>query len=230
MQKTLGISKVQTVPYNPNGNKVDRYHRTLGQMLKTTITGNQTTWEDKLPYTLMEYRRAVHNTTKFTPFFLVHGREAYLLIDVIFPRPPQREPSRTVYGVRMRTNLEEAFDFVRDEQNKIIRRAAQLYKGNLGGAELKEGELVWYYSPRRKEGTVSKFHRGWLGPFKVVKVVSKVTFIIQPTSDWCELQPKIPATVYQLKRYFPDTAKTIKRIEIIPKKVLIEEVVDSTDE
>ena len=199
-------------------------------MLKTTITGNQTTWEDKLPYTLMEYRRAVHNTTKFTPFFLVHGREAYLLIDVIFPRPPQREPSRTVYGVRMRTNLEEAFDFVRDEQNKIIRRAAQLYKGNLGGAELKEGELVWYYSPRRKEGTVSKFHRGWLGPFKVVKVVSKVTFIIQPTSDWCELQPKIPATVYQLKRYFPDTAKTIKRIEIIPKKVLIEEVVDSTDE
>ena len=130
----------------------------------------------------------------------------------------------------MRTNLEEAFDFVRDEQNKIIRRAAQLYKGNLGGAELKEGELVWYYSPRRKEGTVSKFHRGWLGPFKVVKVVSKVTFIIQPTSDWCELQPKIPATVYQLKRYFPDTAKTIKRIEIIPKKVLIEEVVDSTDE
>jgi hypothetical protein len=68
--------------------------------------------------------------------------------------------------------LEEAFDFVREEQNKGIKRAAQLYKGNLGGAELKEGELVWYYSPRHKEGTVSKFHRGWLRPFKVVNLIS----------------------------------------------------------
>ena len=228
--KTLGISKVQTVPYNPNGNKVERYHRTLGQMLRTTVTGNQNTWEDKLPYTLMAYRTSVHNTTKFTPFYLVHGREAYLPVDVIFPRPPQREPLRTVYGVRMRNNLEEAFDFVREEQNKVIKRAAQLYKGNLGGAELKEGELVWYYSPRRKEGTVSKFHRGWLGPFKVVKVISEVTFIIQPTGDWCELQPKIPATVHRLKRYFPDTAKKITRIEGITEKVLLEELVDSTDE
>ena len=109
-------------------------------MLRTTVTGNQTTWEDKVPYALMAYRTAVHNTTKFTPFFLVHGREAYIPIDVIFPRPSQREPSRTVYGVKMRTNLEEAFNFVRDEQNKIIRWAAQLQKGNLGGAELKEGE------------------------------------------------------------------------------------------
>ena len=228
--KTLGISKVQTVPYNPNGNKVERYHRTLGQMLRTTITGNQNTWEEKLPYTLMAYRTSVHNTTKFTPFYLVHGREAYLPVDVIFPRPPQREPLRTVYGVRMRTNLEQAFDFVREEQNKVIKRAAQLYKGNLGGTELKEGELVWYYSPRRKEGTVSKFHRGWLGPFQVVKVISEVTFIIQPTGDWCELQPHIPATVHRLKRYFPDTAKKIPRIEGITEKVLLEELVDSTDE
>ena len=228
--KTLGISKVQTVPYNPNGNKVERYHRTLGQMLRTTITGSQTTWEDKLPYTLMAYRTSVHNTTKFTPFYLMHGREAYLPVDVIFPRPPQREPLRTVYGVRMRTNLEEAFNFVREEQNKVIKRAAQLYKGKLGGEELKEGDLVWYYSPRRKEGTVSKLHRGWLGPFKVMKVVSEVTFIIQPTGEWCELKPQIPATVHRLKRYCPDTAKQIKRIEGITEKVLLEELVDSTDE
>ena len=33
-----------------------------------------------------------------------------------------------------------------------------------------------------------------------------------------------------MKRYFPDTAKRIKRIEGITEKVLIEELVDSTDE
>ena len=61
-------------------------------------------------------------------------------------------------------------------------------------------------------------------------MISEVTFIIQPTGDWCELQPQIPATVHRLKRYFPDTAKKITRIEGITEKVLLEELVDSTDE
>ena len=61
-------------------------------------------------------------------------------------------------------------------------------------------------------------------------MISEVTFIIQPTGDWCELQPLIPATVHRLKRYFPDTAKKITRIEGITEKVLLEDLVDSTDE
>ena len=70
--QTLGIHKVKTVHYNQNGHKVERYHGTMGQMLRTTITVNQTTWEDKLPYTLMAYRTSVYNTTNFFFFYLVH--------------------------------------------------------------------------------------------------------------------------------------------------------------
>jgi hypothetical protein len=44
------------------------------------------------------------------------------------------------------------------------------------------------------------------------------------------LHPQIPATVHRLKRFFPDAAKNIKRIEGITEKVLLEELVDSTDE
>ena len=78
-------------------------------------------------------------------------------MDVIFPRPPKREPLRTVYWVRMGTSLEEVFDFVRDEQNRVIKRAAQLYKVKLGGEELKEGELVGItaLSERREKWTSS---------------------------------------------------------------------------
>ena len=73
---------------------------------------------------------------------------------------------------------------------------------------------------------MDKFHRRWLGPFKVVKVVSEVTFITQPTGDWCELTPQIPSTVQRLTRYSPDTAVKIRRIEGITQKVLVNELVD----
>ena len=33
LAQILGIKKVQIVPYNPNSNKVERFHRSLGQML-----------------------------------------------------------------------------------------------------------------------------------------------------------------------------------------------------
>ena len=55
------------------------------QMLWASIWGKQTDWEMKLPAALLAYRTSVHNTTKMTPFFLNHGREARLPIDIIFP-------------------------------------------------------------------------------------------------------------------------------------------------
>ena len=90
LAQILGIKKVQIVPYNPNANKVERFHRSLGQMLRASMRGKQTDWEMKLPAALLAYRTSVHNTTKMTPFFLTHGREAKLPIDIIFPRPPQK--------------------------------------------------------------------------------------------------------------------------------------------
>jgi len=131
--RILGITKVETVPYNPNGNPIERFHRSLGQMLRSTVCNQQTDWEDKLPASLLAYRTAVHTTTKMTPFFLTHGREARLPIDIIFPRPPQQVELRTTYSVKLRENLDEAFRFVRDNQNKVIKREAALYSGTMDG-------------------------------------------------------------------------------------------------
>ena len=228
--RILGITKVETVPYNPNGNPIERFHRSLGQMLRSTVSNQQTDWEDKLPASLLAYRTAVHTTTKMTPFFLTHGREARLPIDIIFPRPPQQVELRTTYSVKLRENLDDAFRFVRDNQNKVIKREAALYSGTMDGDKLKEGDLVWYYSPRQNPGQVKKLHQGWCGPFKITKVISEVTYLITPDGDWTPNRPTIPSVIHRLKRYNPDTALAMNVQEEVTDEELINHLVDVVDE
>ena len=227
--KILGISKVETVPYNPNSSKVERFHRTLGDMLRSVVDDTQKDWDDCLPACLLAYRTSVHATTRLTPFFLMHGREAMLPIDLIFPRPPQEYKVATVYGQEMAERLDKAFAYVRDQQEKVIKRQVSMATEQFKEKPLTEGELVWYYSPQQQVGKSRKLRRGWRGPFKVVQVISEVTYIIQPTGSWTDKRPKFPVVIHRLQRYFPDTATPSEETQATEAE-LIKELVDVVDE
>ena len=227
--RILGISKVETVPYNPNSSKVERFHRTLGEMLRSVVDDNQKDWDDCIPACLLAYRTSVHATTRLTPFFLMHGREAVLPIDIIFPRPPQEYKVATEYGQDMAERLDKAFAFVRDQQDKVIKRQVSMATEQFKDKPLTEGELVWYYSPQQQVGKSRKLRRGWRGPFKVVQVISEVTYIIQPTGNWTNKRPKFPVVIHRLQRYFPDTATPTEETQATEAE-LLKELVDVVDE
>ena len=227
--KILGISKVETVPYNPNSSKVERFHRTLGDMLRSIVDDNQKDWDDCLPACLLAYRTSVHATTRLTPFFLMRGRECVLPIDLIFPRPPQEYEVATVYGQEMAERLDKAFAFVRDQQDKVIKRQVSMATEQFKDKPLTEGELVWYYSPQQQVGRSKKLRRGWRGPFKVVQVISEVTYIIQPTGNWTDKRPRFPVVIHRLQRYFPDTATPTETSQATEAE-LLKELVDVVDE
>ena len=96
----------------------------------------------------------------------------------------------------MTERLDRAFAFVRDQQEKIIKRQVSMATEQFKDKPLKEGELVWYYSPQQQTGKSRKLRRGWRGPFKVVQVVSEVTYIIQPTGNWTDKRPNIPVVIH----------------------------------
>jgi len=79
----LSTKHVTTTSYHPQCNGMtERLNRTLIAMMKMYVAENQKDWDEILPYITFAYNTAVHATTKFTPFFLVHGREAQLPIDI----------------------------------------------------------------------------------------------------------------------------------------------------
>jgi len=63
----------------------EAFNKTIGKLLKKFISKSQHDWDDKLGKCLWAYNITVRTPTKATPFFLVYGCEAVLLLKIQIP-------------------------------------------------------------------------------------------------------------------------------------------------
>ncbi|UYV70710.1 hypothetical protein LAZ67_8000342, partial [Cordylochernes scorpioides] len=81
------ITHRKTTAYHPQTNGLtERLNKTIADMLSMYVDVNQKDWDRNLPFVTFAYNTAKQESTGFTPFFLVHGREAETPLDVLFPR------------------------------------------------------------------------------------------------------------------------------------------------
>ena len=67
-------------------------NRTLLNMLAKCIDEDQTNWSVELPNVLMAYRSSVHESTGFTPHYLVFGLEISPPLELMYQLPPSTTP------------------------------------------------------------------------------------------------------------------------------------------
>ena len=53
------------------------------------------------------------------------------------------------------------------------------YNRNSSLRGYQEGDNIWLYEPKRKKGISPKLHKSWIGPGKILKKISDVTYRIQ---------------------------------------------------
>ena len=76
---SFGTKKINTPAYHPQTDGlVERFHRTLLDMLAKTRKNSAKDWDLYLPYVLFSYRVTEQESTKMSPFKLLYGREAKL--------------------------------------------------------------------------------------------------------------------------------------------------------
>ena len=177
----VNMAKTRTTPYAPWSNgETERMNRTLMTMLKCMVEENPKSWDLLLQKALMHYRSSVHASTQFTPYALMFGREMRLPIDACLPDPP---------GERLDKSLPKCIEDHKERIRKtesVARenlRAAQkcqkdYYDNTSCGGTYAIGELVWLKSFAIPKGTSRKFFIRWSGPWKIVKVISDVTYRI----------------------------------------------------
>lgn len=90
-----GIHRVRTTTYHPRGNPVERFNRTLLDMLGMLKTDEEQHWRDFVQPLVHAYNCTKHDTTGFTPYELMFGRQPRLPIDLAFNVPLNCEQHRS---------------------------------------------------------------------------------------------------------------------------------------
>ena len=170
----LGIRKTRTTPLHPQSDgMVERMNRTLCGSLSKYVDKHHRDWDSHLPWVMMSYRSSVHDATKFSPSYLLFGREPRLPMDLICPDPlATAEESPCQYVVSLRERLQEAHLHARSNTKQAAVSMKAYYDGTARKQKLQPNDRVWLFAPARKRGLTPKFQSPWTGPFLVEEVIS----------------------------------------------------------
>ena len=198
--KSLGVGLTHCPPYSPQGNRVERTHRTLGALLRADDSMAPGAWVSKLNGLVFGINTAVCNRTNVSPYFAMFGRNPRLPLDVLFPFPVLTHKDRWTQHV---TDLHNKFRAISRDLSRL--ECKRLLFNNETKAPripygLKEGETVFYFNPRSQMGLSKKLTCRWTGPYKVVRIVSDSLSVIFPIGDWLSRPREISALNSRLKR------------------------------
>jgi hypothetical protein len=82
----LGVKRKMTTAYRPCcDGLVERFNRTLADMLASYLLTGRNNWDDYLSHAIFAYNTSVHASTGYTPHYLMFGRDAREPGDVLAP-------------------------------------------------------------------------------------------------------------------------------------------------
>ena len=179
--ENLEVDKTRTTALHPQSNSViERRNRSLLKMLGKCIDEDQTNWSVKLPYVLMAYRSSVHESTGFTPHYLIPGHEISLPLDLMYRPPPGKTPVDVNDWVLQKAEaFRQAYELVRRNATTQPRRRNNLYNKRVHGPTYKEGEYVLLHYPVVPVGKSPKLSSPWRGPYEILKCLNDVNYKIK---------------------------------------------------
>jgi len=178
----LGCHKTKTSPYRPQSDGlVERMNRTLLSMLAMFVNSERTNWDDLLPFLMMAYNTSVHDTTGYTPYFLVFGEECNLPGSLVHHSLRPEGPPKLAgdYTNWVRAAIYTAYDEVRGQQQRATQRQKRYYDTKAVSRDFPLGSWVLRYYPPKKQ---HKLGSPWTGPWKVVRNAHGWTVGIQKSA------------------------------------------------
>ena len=144
LERLSGVSSSRTTPYHPQGNgQVERMNRTLLSMLRTLPEDKKANWKDSLSKLIHACNCTRHETTGFSPFYLMFGRSPRLQIDLLFDL--DNSPQQGDYQDYVRTwqaGMKQAYDIASRNATKSLARSKAYYDKKASAAVLRAGDRV----------------------------------------------------------------------------------------
>ncbi|CAG2243564.1 unnamed protein product [Mytilus edulis] len=182
LRQSKSVQKTHSTPYRPQSSGlVERYNRTLKQMLSMFVNEHRNDWDEHIPYLMMAYRSTVHSTTKCTPNSLMLGREIRCPVDLMFGLPNTvNDFCQIEYVEWVKNTMREAYKNVYDHSGQAAQRQKLYYDRGLKVRKFEPNCWVWRWYPPKVNQTLGL---GWTGPYLVIEKITDVTYKIQKSEQ-----------------------------------------------
>ncbi|XP_035229279.1 uncharacterized protein LOC118201302 [Stegodyphus dumicola] len=181
VKEVIHVSKTPhllTTAYHPQTNGLtERFNKTLADMLSMYVDVEQKNWDTILPFVTYAYNSAKQDTTGFSPFFLIYGRDIQAPLDVIFPY--SIEDSEGSYAQHLITRAEEAKQLAKLHILKAQTTDKRRYDERHRSVSYNIGDFVWVFTPVRKVALSEELLRRYFGPYRITRQLSDVTYEIE---------------------------------------------------
>ncbi|GFT63483.1 transposon Ty3-I Gag-Pol polyprotein [Trichonephila clavipes] len=153
----------------------------------------QKNWDEILPFVTFAYNTAKQETTGFTPFYLLHGREAETTLDTMLPFCPN--------------------DFDDNNITKIAARAEESRQLAHSESSRQRLSTLRFQTPNG----ILRSRRSRMGLYPVLRRLSAVTYEVQDF-DPASRKRKLREVVHVLRMKPYDPAEQIETEDIPPKE------------
>jgi hypothetical protein len=184
----ISVKQKFVLPYQPSSNGInERFNGTIVNMIATYISdqeAEQKDWDRYLPYAVFAYNTSTHPATGYTPYMLMHGREAIIGSEgMISSRERDTHThSYPLYLQHIHSNLSRAHANTKD---RVERKAEEREKINSTYSKqhlFNVGDVVYVYViPRsnKAEGVASKLLSPFEGPYVVTHRYNEVSYQVK---------------------------------------------------
>lgn len=199
--KAMGVTCKFVLPYHAQSNGIcERLNGTIINSVKSYIQDptKQHKWSEYVEHVLFAYNTATHPATGYTPYYLVHGREAIIGSETVLKTPPWDFQSHPTYVKHIQRQMWAAHRHI---TNRIQQQADAREQAN---SEMKStavyvtGDQVMVYKlPKSLKGISAKLLSPYVGPCTVVNQFNDVSYQVKRNDN----NKKMVVHVSRMKRY-----------------------------
>ena len=180
--ETLGVKQIFGSAYHPQSQgAVERFHRTLKQMLRAWCMDREGDWDEGVDIILFAIRDSPSESLGYSPFELVYGHKPRgplkALKECMLAVEGEESKSPVIHVKKLRERLSQALKLARENlqgsQEKMKKEYDSAHKAVL--REFSVGDQVLVFLPVHHQPFQSKM----CGPYRVVQRSGLVNYVVE---------------------------------------------------